>query len=39
MVHSIELIFDRDTEAAIRTIWEALARREFPARPRPAGRT
>ncbi len=25
MVHSIELVFDRDTEAAIRRIWEDLA--------------
>jgi hypothetical protein len=25
MVHSIELVFDRDTEAAIRRIWEGLA--------------
>ncbi|OBE92380.1 2'-5' RNA ligase family protein [Mycobacterium sp. 852002-10029_SCH5224772] len=37
MVHSIELIFDRDTEAAIRDIWEALAAAGIPSQA-PASR-
>ncbi|OBJ00599.1 2'-5' RNA ligase family protein [Mycobacterium sp. 1465703.0] len=37
MVHSIELIFDRDTEAAIRHIWEALAAAGIPSQA-PASR-
>jgi hypothetical protein len=37
MVHSIELIFDRDTEAAVRTIWEALAAAGIPSQA-PASR-
>ncbi|HEX5255698.1 MAG TPA: 2'-5' RNA ligase family protein [Mycobacterium sp.] len=37
MVHSIELVFDRDTEAAIRHIWEALATAGIPSQA-PAGR-
>ncbi|WP_406815891.1 2'-5' RNA ligase family protein [Mycobacterium sp. M23085] len=37
MVHSIELIFDRDTEAAIRHIWEALAGAGIPSQA-PASR-
>ncbi len=37
MVHSIELIFDRDTEAAIRNIWEALAAAGIPSQA-PASR-
>jgi 2'-5' RNA ligase len=37
MVHSIELIFDRDTEAAIRRIWEALAAAGIPSQA-PASR-
>jgi hypothetical protein len=37
MVHSIELLFDRDTEAAIRRIWTNLAAAEIPGRA-PAGR-
>lgn len=37
MVHSIELIFDRDTEAAIRGIWEALAAAGIPSQA-PASR-
>jgi 2'-5' RNA ligase len=30
MVHSIELLFDRDTEAAIRHIWDGLAAADIP---------
>ena len=30
MVHSIELVFDRDTEVAIRHLWEALAAAGIP---------
>jgi 2'-5' RNA ligase len=37
MVHSIELVFDRDTEVAIRHIWEALARAGIPSQA-PASR-
>ena len=37
MVHSIELLFDRDTETAIRRIWDDLAAADIPGRP-PAGR-
>jgi 2'-5' RNA ligase superfamily len=37
MVHSIELVFDRDTEAAIRHIWEALAGAGVPSQA-PASR-
>jgi 2'-5' RNA ligase len=37
MVHSIELVFDPDTEAAIRGIWEALARAGIPSQA-PASR-
>jgi 2'-5' RNA ligase superfamily len=37
MVHSIELVFDRDTEVAIRHIWEALATAGIPSQA-PASR-
>jgi 2'-5' RNA ligase len=37
MVHSIELLFDRDTEAAIRHIWDELAGADIPSQA-PAGR-
>jgi 2'-5' RNA ligase len=37
MVHSIELVFDPDTEAAIRHIWEALAGAGIPSQA-PASR-
>ena len=37
MVHSIELLFDRDTEAAIRRIWDDLAAADILGRA-PAGR-
>jgi len=37
MVHSIELLFDRDTEAALRRIWDALAAAIIPCQA-PAGR-
>src|ERR1700741_412132 len=37
MVHSIELVFDRDTEKAIRGIWEALATAGIPSQA-PASR-
>jgi 2'-5' RNA ligase len=37
MVHSIELVFDRDTEAAIRRIWEDLAGTGIPSQA-PASR-
>ncbi len=37
MVHSIELVFDADTEAAIRGIWEALAGAGIPSQA-PASR-
>lgn len=37
MVHSIELVFDRDTESAIRNIWEALASAGIPSQA-PASR-
>ncbi|MEE2854385.1 MAG: 2'-5' RNA ligase family protein [Actinomycetota bacterium] len=37
MVHSIELVFDRDTEVAIRNIWEALATAGIPSQA-PASR-
>jgi 2'-5' RNA ligase superfamily len=37
MVHSIELLFDRDTEAAVRHIWEDLAAADIPSQA-PASR-
>lgn len=37
MVHSIELVFDRDTESAIRNIWAALAAAGIPSQA-PASR-
>jgi 2'-5' RNA ligase len=37
MVHSIELVFDRDTEAAIRGMWDALATAGIPSQA-PASR-
>jgi 2'-5' RNA ligase len=37
MVHSIELVFDRDTEAAVRHIWEELAGAGIPSQA-PASR-
>ncbi|MCV7100626.1 2'-5' RNA ligase family protein, partial [Mycobacterium palustre] len=37
MVHSLELVFDGDTEAAIRRIWEGLARAGIPSQA-PASR-
>jgi 2'-5' RNA ligase superfamily len=37
MVHSIELLFDRDTEAALRRIWDDLASADIPSHA-PAGR-
>lgn len=37
MVHSIELLFDRDTEAAIRRIWADLATADIPSQA-PASR-
>jgi 2'-5' RNA ligase len=37
MVHSIELLFDRDTEAAIRHIWDGLAAADIPSQA-PASR-
>jgi hypothetical protein len=37
MVHSIELLFAPDTEAAVRRIWDDLAAAELPSRT-PAGR-
>jgi 2'-5' RNA ligase len=37
MVHSIELLFDGETEAAIRRIWDDMAAAEIPSRT-PAGR-
>jgi len=37
MVHSIELVFDRDTEVAIRGIWDALATAGIPSQA-PASR-
>ncbi len=37
MVHSIELLFDRDTEAVIRSIWAGLATAGIPSHA-PAGR-
>ncbi|OBH58648.1 2'-5' RNA ligase family protein [Mycobacterium sp. E2479] len=37
MVHSIELVFDRDTEVAIRHIWEVLATAGIPSQA-PASR-
>ena len=37
MVHSIELLFDRDTEAAIRRIWQDLAAADIPSQA-PASR-
>jgi len=37
MVHSIELVFDRDTESAIRRIWDDLAGAGIPSQA-PAGR-
>jgi 2'-5' RNA ligase len=37
MVHSIELVFDRDTETAIRGIWDALATAGIPSQA-PASR-
>lgn len=37
MVHSIELVFDRDSEAAIRRIWEDLAHAGIPSQA-PASR-
>lgn len=35
MVHSIELLFDRDTEAALRRIWDDLAAADLPCRIPP----
>jgi 2'-5' RNA ligase len=37
MVHSIELVFDRDTEAAVRRLWDDLAGVGIPSQA-PAGR-
>jgi hypothetical protein len=37
MVHSIELLFDSDSEAAIRRMWDELANADRPSK-RPAGR-
>lgn len=37
MVHSVELVFDRDTEAAIRHIWDSLAEAGIPSQA-PASR-
>jgi hypothetical protein len=37
MVHSVELLFDPDTEAALRRIWDELADADLPSRI-PAGR-
>jgi hypothetical protein len=37
MVHSIELLFDHDTEAAIRRIWDDLAAADIPSQA-PVGR-
>jgi hypothetical protein len=37
MAHSVELLFDADTEAALRRIWDELAGADMPARA-PAGR-
>ncbi|MEE3063064.1 MAG: 2'-5' RNA ligase family protein [Actinomycetota bacterium] len=37
MVHSIELVFDRDTEAAVRRIWDELASAGIPSQA-PASR-
>jgi 2'-5' RNA ligase superfamily len=37
MAHSVELLFDADTEAAIRTLWDDLAAADMPGRA-PAGR-
>lgn len=37
MVHSIELVFDRDTEAAVRQLWAELAAAGIPGQT-PAGR-
>jgi 2'-5' RNA ligase len=37
MVHSLELLFDPDTEAAIRRIWDDLAAADIPSQA-PAGR-
>jgi 2'-5' RNA ligase len=37
MVHTVELLFDSDTEAALRRIWDDLADADLPARA-PAGR-
>jgi hypothetical protein len=37
MVHSIELLFDPDTEAALQTIWDDLATADIPGHA-PAGR-
>lgn len=35
MVHSIELVFDPDTEAALRGLWDALAAADLPVRIPP----
>ncbi len=37
MVHSIELLFDSDTEAALRQVWDVLATADIPCQA-PAGR-
>nr|MDT0522628.1 2'-5' RNA ligase family protein [Streptomyces sp. DSM 41633] len=37
MVHSVELVFDPDTEAAVRRIWDALREADIPSQA-PAGR-
>lgn len=37
MVHSVELVFDPDTEAAVRRIWDALRDADIPSQA-PAGR-
>lgn len=37
MVHSVELVFDPDTEAAVRQIWDALREADIPSQA-PAGR-
>ena len=36
MVHSVELVFDPDTEAAIRHIWDGLREAGIPVRRRPS---
>ena len=39
MVHSVELLFDPDTEAAVRQIWDGLREAGMPSQAPPAGRT